>query len=529
MKFLIVMRHEGYIRNFSDAIRSLALRGHQVKLLFTGSSNKVFGGTIIENMIADTPVATENLPEQELRSIERFISSVRSIRDFLRYQHGVYAGADLLRQRMAKRVPVWAKRLTGESWFGKERVLHRLDALLYFIDLAVPSSRAIIGRLRKEAPDAILFTPLIDGQTVAVDYLKAAKTLGIPTGHLVASWDNLTNKGLIQFEPDRVFVWNRFQIEEGVTMHGIAPERMRMTGAQVFDEWFERKPATTYSEFASTVGLNAAKPFILYLCSSVFIARNEVAFIREWLKALRRFNDQTLQTVGVLIRPHPNNTKQWVGVDLCDDADVRVWPPMGQVPIDADSRAAFFDTLYHCSAVVGVNTSAMIEAGILGKAVYTIESPEFALTQSGTIHYRYLRDGGLLSVARSFDEHFMQVSQGLRNPGQRRERVSGFIRDFIRPFGLDAPGTPRLVAEIEQLGAMGQSAVKLRRPLLARVVGLAFSFVGLWDCVAKRFSSSADQQTDSEVESERVVTSVAFGAPTPGRWKKARNKSKKYR
>jgi len=527
MKFLIVMRHEGYIRNYSGVLRSLAERGHQVKLLFIGTSNKVFGGTIMENMLAGVAVEVENLPEAERLSLDRFISSVRSVRDFLRYQNTVYAGAGLLRQRMAKRVPSWANWLTKEKWFGENRFLRRLDAALHFIDLAVPPARAISEKLVREAPDAVLFTPLIDDQSVAVDYLKAAKALSIPSGHLVASWDNLTNKGLIQFEPDRVFVWNRFQVDEAATLHGIARERVRMTGAQIFDEWFERKPSTTYEEFAQTVGLDSAKPFILYLCSSVFIARNEVAFIRNWLNALRASDDPTLKDVGVLIRPHPNNTKQWVGVDMSDHADVRVWPSMGQVPVDADSRAAFFDTLYHCSVVVGINTSAMIEAGILGKSVYTIEAPEFTYTQGGTIHYHYLRDGGLLRVASNFHEHLLQVSQGLASPDERRDTVVSFIREFLRPFGLDVAGTSRLVNELEELGRLGRSAVPLRRSLPARIIGLATLLFGVWDWARKTFSRADQQGEESEPESDNAVVPVAFGAPAPGLRKKAGTKSKK--
>ena len=34
---------------------------------------------------------------------------------------------------------------------------------------------------------------------------------GIPAGVCVASWDNLTNKGVIRSDPDAVFVWNEAQ------------------------------------------------------------------------------------------------------------------------------------------------------------------------------------------------------------------------------------------------------------------------------------------------------------------------------
>ena len=46
--------------------------------------------------------------------------------------------------------------------------------------------------------------------------------------------------------------------------------------------------------------------------------------------------------------------------------------------------------MYHASATVGLNTSAMIEAAIVGRPVHTILVPEFQHSQEGTLHFRYL-------------------------------------------------------------------------------------------------------------------------------------------
>ena len=59
-------------------------------------------------------------------------------------------------------------------------------------------------------------TPLIDLKASQLDWLKGAKALGIKTGLCVFSWDNLTNKSLIQIETDIVLVWNEIQKYEAV-------------------------------------------------------------------------------------------------------------------------------------------------------------------------------------------------------------------------------------------------------------------------------------------------------------------------
>ena len=49
------------------------------------------------------------------------------------------------------------------------------------------------------------------------------------------------------------------------------------------------------------VGLDPAEPYLLYLCSSVFVAPEERPFVDRWLRALR----ERLGGVGVIVRPHP--------------------------------------------------------------------------------------------------------------------------------------------------------------------------------------------------------------------------------
>ena len=74
-----------------------------------------------------------------------------------------------------------------------------------------------------------------------------------------------------------------------------------------------------------------------------------------------------------------------------------LFPRRGYNPIDPDNRADFFDSIYHSAAVVGINTSAMIEAAIIGRPVFSMLAEEFAGTQEGTIHFHHLlpENGGL--------------------------------------------------------------------------------------------------------------------------------------
>jgi hypothetical protein len=126
--------------------------------------------------------------------------------------------------------------------------------------------------------------------------------------------------------------------------------------------------------------------------------------------------------------------------------------------VDDGSRNDFYDSLVHSAAVVGINTTALIEAVIVGKSVFTVLAPEFRDTQEGTLHFHYLRhdNGGFLHEAADLDEHFDQLATHLAGGDEDREQLKRFTETFVRPHGLDVPVTPILADDIEQLGADGR-------------------------------------------------------------------------
>jgi hypothetical protein len=98
---------------------------------------------------------------------------------------------------------------------------------------------------------------------------------------------------------------------------------------------------------------------------------------------------------------------------------------------------------------VGVNTSGFIEAGILGRRTFALATDNFRATQEGTLHFRYLLDGGVIELAHSFEEHFTQLSRAIEDPEEVQERVKEFIAMFVRPAGIDKPATPLFVEAIQ--------------------------------------------------------------------------------
>jgi hypothetical protein len=200
---------------------------------------------------------------------------------------------------------------------------------------------------------------------------------------------------------------------------------------------------------------------VLYLCSSNFVAPDEVSFVRRWLCAIRGSADPALAGCGVLVRPHPAHPEPWNGVSLRDAGNAAIWSE--EVKMQADP--GLYDSLYHAAAVVGLNTSAMIEAGILGKPVCTINSEEFAGGQQQTLHFHYLLapNGGLVDVAATLDEHLRQLGSALAEPEAGSARSLRFVESFVRPRGLNQPVAPIVAEEIERVAAIRKGP---RRPPL---------------------------------------------------------------
>jgi hypothetical protein len=238
-------------------------------------------------------------------------------------------------------------------------------------------------------------------------------------------------------------------------MHDVDPAHIVLTGAMVYDQWFARRASSTREEFCARVGLDPARPILLYLCSSPFIAPDEVVFIEQWITAIRSAPDARVSTAGILIRPHPENRQPWHRFDAMGLQNVSVWPRGGASPVDAASRNDFFDSMYHSAGAVGINTSAQIECGIVGRPVFSIRTEAYRRTQDGTLHFRHLTSegGGLLRLADDFETHVRQIAAAFDDPEGTRRQVDGFVKSFTRPFGLDVEATPRIVEEIERLGA----------------------------------------------------------------------------
>ena len=449
---LFVMRNPVYARNFERPLQLLAERGHRIRIAFeqdkTGFESQ---NDLVQRLVDAYPkVAHGRAPGHGGARSYAVADELRMTRNYLRYLEPPYEDAHKLRARAERHAPAAARAFADSPLARSAAVRHALDRRLAGLESRIPTTKKIDRFLERSKADLLVVTPLMGFHSAQPDYVRSARALGIPSALCVFSWDNLTNKGLMHEVPDLVTVWNEAQRNEAVQLHGVPLERVAITGAVAYDHWFDWRPSTSAGEFVAKVGLPACRPYLLYMCSSAFIAPDELSFVREWVTQLRARGGD-VSRCSVLVRPHPMNGAQWTDADLTDLRDVAIYPRTGGEPRDTATRDDFYNSIHHAVAVVGLNTSAQIESAIVDRPVHTVLTDRYRDTQGGTVHFAHLRDGQLLQVAEGFDEHHAQLEASIAEPSSATERNRRFLTSFVRPHGLDVAASPRLADELETL------------------------------------------------------------------------------
>jgi hypothetical protein len=462
VKILFHVNLRTMLRHFESVILTLADRGHNVRIASSPNRKDVEPPGSLR---MHERVAFIDSPDRRTDQWSERVVQLRVFRDYLRYLDKRFDHAPKLRARVARK---FAAAMTDEerthlvAFCGHcsgrlvddevgvilrtgltKRGFGNLRSLLALMEDTVPTDPVIDSFIATERPDVLVITPLIKIGSSQPDFVKSARKLGVPIAYPVFSWDNLSTKGLVHVQPDQVLVWNERQRQEAVEMHQVPSERIVVTGAPRFDDFFAMTPKTSREEFCGILRLDARQPLITYLCSSEFVSADERQFVERWIQELRQ--DAVLRECNIVIRPHPRRQKPWKG--FTPPARVAVSMAQGM-----NGDQTLFDTVHHSAAVVGLNTSAELEAGIVGRPVFTLLVPEFSGGQQGTLHFDYLlkEHGGFVEIAADFAMHRRQLASAIAGDYDPAA-IRSFIREFLRPHGLDTAATALMADAVETL------------------------------------------------------------------------------
>ncbi|HEY7690869.1 MAG TPA: hypothetical protein VH816_00870 [Gaiellaceae bacterium] len=426
------------VGRFLGVVDELASRGHDVVLAFAERERQ---RPHPEDLLSAPASIRYYVPFAD-DARRRSLDLLQRARDYAWYLEPAHEVASFSRRRALERLVRAAsghRRGADPSWPDPVVALEpdlvaRLGELLDELERQVPADPGVVRFVAEQEPDVVLATPLIRPWMHQAEAVKAAAVLGIPSGAPVYSLDTLSNKGCMHCRPDRVWAWNEIHRRELVELHRIDPDHIEVTGAPHWDGFFELEPSCSRAELCARFGFDADRPIVLYLGSSK-ASRDEPAIVTRWLGAVR--TSRALRDANVLVRPHPGER----------DADRWTeWAaPPGAALSERGAKAdqSLYDELHHADVAVGLNTSAQIEASILGKPVYTFAGGELAPGQGGSLHFYYLLEGsgGVYTYAETLAEHVRQLERGVAGDFDR-EAIRRFCELIVRPRGLERPVAP---------------------------------------------------------------------------------------
>lgn len=445
MKVLIVAQHVNFFRNLDTVMRALSARGHEVVFLHgTRFDTKdvqrkrgklPFMARGLQFAQDDIPGVTTGYRPPPSEPWQRMLINGRLVLSRGVYYRPGHPSPERTVEGIEKELPekwrAWATGRVGRRIIGRPIALKAWR----WLESVSPPSPSVVEVLRGIAPDVMVISPTIWPKgPVEADYVAAAAELGIPSLGYLNSWDNLTSKGTVHLLPDLYLVWNEPLAEEAVDLHDIPIDRIRITGAPHLDHFFSMRPTSDAAGARAHMGCPPDRPYVIFLCSSRTIMPDEVDLVNRVAAALEA--RIPVNTPTLVVRPHPTNAEPWLTYER---KGVVVHPKQGDQADTPAAWQAYYNQLAHAACVIGLNTTAFLEAVVANRPCLTIVADEFHRAQGRTGHFRHLLKGGFLDVSADVDGLANSVARVLDGEDVTKARRRHFVEWFIRPCGLDRP------------------------------------------------------------------------------------------
>ncbi|MEA2446831.1 MAG: hypothetical protein QOK47_468 [Actinomycetota bacterium] len=372
---------------------------------------------------------------------------------FLRYSmsFGQMYSADTLSMRRLRRMPLRgslrARTLRGGArsvgWLAaRTRILtwvHRLHAAVAARAPEVDNYREIFS---EERPD-LLFCAHQRPPSV-IPAVLAARSLGIPTGTFIFSWDNLTSKGSIVAPFDHFFVWSTHMSQELTRYQpGVPPTNVHVVGTPQFDGYANENALWSREEFFGRIGGDPSRTLVCYSGGDELTCPEDPAHLKILLDLVRE--GAIGPDAQVAFRPSPVDDGSRFDAVRADYPELLYLPPgwtrsegadwSDVLPTPEDVR--FLNNLCrHSDVNVNVASTMTLDFAIHDKPVvniaFDVASPPPLGVPIWDLYYRF--------------EHYRPVvelgaARFARSPAELAEHINAYLADPK----LDREGRARLV------------------------------------------------------------------------------------
>jgi CDP-glycerol glycerophosphotransferase (TagB/SpsB family) len=267
----------------------------------------------------------------------------------------------------------------------------------------------------------------------------------------VASWDHTVGKGVISPHCARYIVQNAVMEDDLRRYHGIAPDRVVVTGWPQTDVFHRARPRAEYDALLRSYSLDPGVPLVLVMGNTPTNTPYEGRFVERlvaWWDANAR------DRLQLLFRPHPRD-REW---------RERFEPAAGRAGIhlqeptytDLEKLAVL---LQHGHAVVANAGTILLDALVNDRpsvcVLYDEGAPpgeSWAAKNVVGEHYEELAASGAFYRAESFDEVVVGLDRALATPGELADARRRVVREVVGE--VDGRAAERVVdAFVEGVGS----------------------------------------------------------------------------
>lgn len=279
--------------------------------------------------------------------------------------------------------------------------------------------------------------------------VRVAHQLGIRTATFVFSWDNLSSRGRILPHYDHFLVWHRGMQDQLQRLYPAIPEEnVHITGTPQFDYHFHPQFFLSRDELYARLGLDTARPFVLYTTGMDRDFPDEVDHVRAIIDILNEISSSSRPQM--VVRTYVKGTSPAMLALAAENRPGVVFPPVlweeKWFTPQFDDLTIYSSLLHHC--VLGINPASTVslELMMLDKPVINLGfNPPGSQLSSGYQwkrhidfdHYRFVVQSGAVTVAWSVQDVRKAIYSALANPTELSHERHAFIS---RTFGTTLDG-----------------------------------------------------------------------------------------
>lgn len=235
LKVLFFLRGDDYDRAFENLLRAMLGRAHEVLVALQHRGGPPQTTIQLFDELRERYPAFNHRRTPPRRGVWRIVASaIRRSLDYLHFLEPEQAGADQLRDEARDGAPRALRALLFLPPFRWQSGRRLLGWLLRRLEAGMPIPRSLKSFTKGAAPDVVLVSPLVELDPAQGDFIRTAEAATVPTVLVVVSWDDLVARRVWDV-PTLTVVSNEEQLDEAVSLHGVAEDRIEAVGAQSFD------------------------------------------------------------------------------------------------------------------------------------------------------------------------------------------------------------------------------------------------------------------------------------------------------